>query len=107
MAANESLIERLRKTYINVRFYVDPIGKISWIGGFVPSPMHEAEIDNHNSSYTPEYSKAMYSAMRFSRKYVTHWYVREVSPGVYEAWAHSSDDEKTVACFYCGAFQWP
>lgn len=41
-------------------------------------------------------------ARRYSRKYLTFWYVREVTPGKFEPWAHSSDDERTVATFYCG-----
>lgn len=41
-------------------------------------------------------------ARKYSRKYCTFWYVREVQPGIFEPWAHSSDDERTVACFYCG-----
>ena len=41
-------------------------------------------------------------AKKYSNMYLTFWYVREVQPGKFEPYAHSSDDEKTVACFYCG-----
>ena len=41
-------------------------------------------------------------ACKYSNKYLTFWYVREVKPGVFEPYAHSSDDERTVATFYCG-----
>ena len=41
-------------------------------------------------------------ARKYSNKYLTFWHVREVKPGVFEPYAHSSDDERTVATFYCG-----
>lgn len=41
-------------------------------------------------------------ARRYSKKYLTFWYVREVKPGHFEPWAHSSDDEMTKKCYYCG-----
>ena len=41
-------------------------------------------------------------AQRFSLRYYTYWYVREVEPGVFQSYAHDSDDEATVACFYAG-----
>ena len=41
-------------------------------------------------------------ARKYSNKYLTFWYVREVKPGVFEPYAHSSDDKRTVATFYCG-----
>ena len=37
-----------------------------------------------------------------SLRYGTFWYVRLLENGMYGLWAHSSDDEKTVACFYNG-----
>lgn len=46
--------------------------------------------------------RARASARKFSRQYCTFWYVREVKPGVFEPWAHSSNDARTVASFYCG-----
>ena len=47
-------------------------------------------------------SQARAKARRYSRQYATFWYVREVSPGQFAPWAHHSDDERTVATFYCG-----
>lgn len=41
-------------------------------------------------------------ARKYSLKHSTFWYVREVTPGNFEPWAHSSDDERTVATFYAG-----
>ena len=41
-------------------------------------------------------------ARRYSKQYSTFWYVRQVAPNKFEPWAHSSDDERTVATFYCG-----
>ena len=38
----------------------------------------------------------------YSKKYLTFWYVREVHPGQFEPWAHSSNDARTVSSFYCG-----
>jgi hypothetical protein len=37
----------------------------------------------------------------YSRKYFS-WYVREVTPGNFQPWAHDSGDSKTVAAFYSG-----
>ena len=45
---------------------------------------------------------ACIKARRYSDRYSTFWYVREVSPGQFAPWAHSSDDARTVATFYCG-----
>ena len=47
-------------------------------------------------------SQARVLAKKYSKKYLTFWYVRQVSPEVFEPWAHNSDDERTVATFYCG-----
>lgn len=47
-------------------------------------------------------AQARAKARKYSRQYMTFWYVREVSPGQFAPWAHSSDDERTVATFYCG-----
>ena len=44
-------------------------------------------------------SQARAKARKYSRQYLTFWYVREVSPGQFAPWAHSSDDERTVATF--------
>lgn len=44
---------------------------------------------------------------KYSLKYSTFWYVREVSPGVFEPYAHSSDDARTVATYCCGKFWAP
>lgn len=41
-------------------------------------------------------------AKKYSKKYLTFWYVREVKPGEFEPYAHSSGDDKTVAAYYCG-----
>jgi hypothetical protein len=41
-------------------------------------------------------------ALKYSKQYMTFWYVRQVQPGDFQPWAHSSDDERTVATFYCG-----
>lgn len=48
--------------------------------------------------------KACTLASEYSKKYLTHWYVRDVGNNLYSPWAHSSDDEKTVACYYCGYY---
>ena len=45
---------------------------------------------------------ACLKAKRYSRLYYTFWYVREVTPGNFQPYAHSSNDTKTVATFYCG-----
>ena len=42
---------------------------------------------------------AMAKARKYSKQYLTFWYVREVSPGEFAPWAHSSDDARTVATF--------
>jgi hypothetical protein len=41
-------------------------------------------------------------ARKYSKQYLTFWYVREVKPGDFQPYAHHSDDERTVATFYCG-----
>ena len=41
-------------------------------------------------------------ARRYSKQYATFWFVREVSPGQFEPYAHSSEDKQTVVTFYCG-----
>lgn len=41
-------------------------------------------------------------ARYFSKKYLTFWYVRLVADNDYQPFAHDSDDDRTVACFYCG-----
>ena len=46
--------------------------------------------------------QARIQARRYSDRYNTFWYVREVSPGVFQPYAHHSDDDRTVATFYCG-----
>jgi len=46
-------------------------------------------------------SQAKAEARRFSRRYSV-WYVVETSPGIYESYAHSTDDARTVACFMNG-----
>ena len=45
---------------------------------------------------------ACIKARRYSDRYSTFWYVREVSPGNFQPYAHHSDDDRTVATFYCG-----
>ena len=45
---------------------------------------------------------ADFLAKEYSKKYLTFWYVREVHPGQFEPWAHSSNDAQTVSSFYCG-----
>jgi hypothetical protein len=37
----------------------------------------------------------------YSRKYFS-WYVREVTPGNFQPWAHDSGDSQTVSAFYGG-----
>lgn len=46
--------------------------------------------------------KARISARTFSNVYNTNWFVRYMPDGTYQPWAHSSDDQRTVAMFYCG-----
>ena len=46
--------------------------------------------------------QARAKARKYSRQYMTFWYVREVKPGDFQPYAHHSDDERTVATFYCG-----
>ena len=41
-------------------------------------------------------------AKSFSKKYLTFWYVRQISPLQFEPWAHDLDDGLTVSSFYCG-----
>jgi len=45
--------------------------------------------------------QACLKAKRLSIQYGV-WYVREVKPGAFEPWAHSSDDAQTVACYISG-----
>ena len=47
-------------------------------------------------------TQARAKARKYSKNYGTFWYVRETKPGVFEPWAHSSDDERTVAVFFAG-----
>ena len=47
-------------------------------------------------------SQARAFARRYSRKYLTFWYVRDMQKGTFEPYAHHSDDERTLATFYCG-----
>ena len=46
--------------------------------------------------------QARRQARRSSLCRCTFWYVREVSPGVFQPYGHHSDDDRTVAMFYCG-----
>lgn len=41
-------------------------------------------------------------AKKYSEQYFTFWYVREVQPGKFQPWAHSSDDARTIETWYCG-----
>jgi len=41
-------------------------------------------------------------ARKYSKSYGTFWYVREVKPGEFQPYAQHSDNERTVAAFYCG-----
>lgn len=45
---------------------------------------------------------AKIKARRYSKRYGTFWYVRQVAPGNYQPYAHSSDDERTVATYFNG-----
>jgi hypothetical protein len=54
-----------------------------------------------NSNEVTDIHIAKTRAMRYSNQYGTFWYVRKVEGG-YAPWAHSSDDENTVATYYCG-----
>lgn len=45
--------------------------------------------------------KAKLQAKQLSKRYI-FWYVREVQPGVFEPYAHSSDDAQTVASYMQG-----
>ena len=45
---------------------------------------------------------ARYLARKYSTEHLTFRYVREVTPNNFHSCEHDSDDEKTVACFYCG-----
>ena len=58
--------------------------------------------ENLDTGDTMPKAQARAKARRYSRQYATFWYVREVSPGQFAPWAHHSDDERTVATFYCG-----
>lgn len=40
-------------------------------------------------------------AKRFSNKYLTFWYVREVKANEFQAYAHNNSSH-TVRTFYCG-----
>lgn len=51
--------------------------------------------------------RARLLARQYSDQYSTYWYVRETSAGVFEAWAHDSEDSRTVATFYCGREETP
>ena len=46
--------------------------------------------------------RARMQARRYSKRYFTFWYVRESPPGVFQPYRHSTDDDRTVAIFYCG-----
>ena len=58
--------------------------------------------ENLDTGDTMPKAQARAKARRYSRQYATFWYVREVTPGVFQPYAHNSDDERTVATFYCG-----
>ena len=45
---------------------------------------------------------AKIKARRYSKKYGTFWYVRQVAPNDYQPYAHNSDDERTVATYFNG-----
>ena len=45
--------------------------------------------------------RAKLLAKHYSNQYYS-WYVREVTPGNFEPWAHDSEDHQTVAAYYSG-----
>lgn len=45
--------------------------------------------------------KARLQARHLSIQYSV-WYVRHIGNGIYQAYAHSSEDSNTVACFISG-----
>lgn len=47
-------------------------------------------------------TQATAQAKKFSDKYNTFWYVRKLAEDNYQPWAQSSEDDRTVAGFYCG-----
>lgn len=47
-------------------------------------------------------SVACIKARRYSNRYNTFWYVREVKPGEFEPWAHGLDNGLTVNSYCCG-----
>lgn len=60
--------------------------------------LQKAEYKSFNFN---TYEGAVRDAITQSIKYGTFWHVRLLDDGYY-SYAHSSDDEKTVACFYNG-----
>lgn len=46
--------------------------------------------------------QARNQARRYSDRYKTFWYVREIFPGVFQHYARHSRDDRTIATFYCG-----
>ena len=58
--------------------------------------------ENLDTGDTMPRAQARAKARKYSRQYMTFWYVREVTPGVFQPYAHHSDDERTVTTFYCG-----
>lgn len=78
--------------------------------GYGSMPIAQAEeqlepVTDSGQEIKRPLGRAKRSARLLSRKYNTFWYVREVVPGQFEAWAHDSGDDKTVATFYCGQEQ--
>jgi len=49
-----------------------------------------------------DYNTAVRLAKKYSKQYMTFWYVRKITDNDYQPWAHSSEDEATVATFYYG-----
>lgn len=49
-----------------------------------------------------DFLTAHFLARKYSIQYLTWWYVREVSSGKFEPYAHDSDDERTFRAFYNG-----
>lgn len=46
--------------------------------------------------------RAKLKACYFSNRYLTFWYVRQVSAYEYEPWAHDPEDGTIVATYYVG-----
>ena len=86
-----------------------PVGQTNWINITIAQlnaiqKILEPVVTETKSVPKPFLTKrqADVLAKSFSKKYLTFWYVRQISPLQFEPWAHDLNDGLTVSSFYCG-----